>query len=109
MYVPVLLKEYGMRLFDVCTADPHCAHEHKPSFFGVFFSLINSFLGILIISRIDEVFVMEELDMVMIVGSFGAQATLVFGAPSSPLAQPYNCIVGNAISSFIGVSVYKVV
>ncbi|CAM9166037.1 unnamed protein product, partial [Ectocarpus fasciculatus] len=51
---------------------------------------------------------MEHLDLVMIVGSFGAQATLVFAAPHSALAQPWNCIVGNTISATIGVATYTV-
>ena len=29
----------------------------------------------------------------------GASAVLVFAVPSSPLAQPWNCVVGNTVSA----------
>lgn len=34
---------------------------------------------------------------------FGATAVLVFGVPSSPLAQPKNVIFGHLITAFVGV------
>ncbi len=34
---------------------------------------------------------------------FGATAVLVFGGPSSPLAQPKNVIFGHLITAFVGV------
>jgi CBS-domain-containing membrane protein len=107
--VSVLLKGYMVRMSEAFTKDAYSTHLHKPSFDATIFSMINSFFGILVISRINKVFDMDEIDLIMIVGSFGAQATLVFAAPSSPLAQPWNCIVGNAVSSAIGVAMYKVV
>jgi CBS-domain-containing membrane protein len=61
----------------------------------------------LILAYIDHVFLQNKDDFIMIVGSFGAQAVLVFAAPSAPLAQPWNCIVGNIIGSSVGVSSYK--
>ena len=42
----------------------------------------------------------------MLIGSFGASAALIYGGPQLPVSQPYNVIVGHAISSFIGVSCY---
>jgi CBS-domain-containing membrane protein len=32
----------------------------------------------------------------------------VFAVPNAPLAQPWNCIVGNTIGAFVGVSCFKV-
>ena len=46
----------------------------------------------------------DRSDLVGIVGSFGAQSTLLFAAPELPLAQPWNCVIGNLVSSIIGVS-----
>eukprot|EP01012_Entosiphon_sulcatum_P021198 TRINITY_DN25980_c0_g1_i1.p1 TRINITY_DN25980_c0_g1~~TRINITY_DN25980_c0_g1_i1.p1 ORF type:complete len:134 (-),score=28.92 TRINITY_DN25980_c0_g1_i1:96-497(-) len=43
----------------------------------------------------------------MLIGSFGATAVLVFSAISSPLAQPYNVMVGHVISALIGVCIQK--
>ena len=59
-------------------------------------------------SYIDHKFRLDDADYAMIVGSFGAQAVLIFSAPTAPLSQPWNCIFGNAIGSFVGVTAYKV-
>lgn len=40
---------------------------------------------------------------VLIMAPFGATAVLVFGVPSSPLAQPKNVILGHLITACIGV------
>lgn len=83
----------------------------RPSLY-IFQAFIGAFLGILTLAKLDHsnAFThtqLEESDAVMIVGSFGAQAVLLFAAPAAPLAQPWNCIVGNGISAFVGVSSYK--
>jgi CBS-domain-containing membrane protein len=46
-------------------------------------------------------------DQLMLIGSFGASAVLVYGAIKSPLAQPRNFVGGHVISALIGVTVYK--
>ncbi|PWN39678.1 hypothetical protein IE81DRAFT_326275 [Ceraceosorus guamensis] len=43
----------------------------------------------------------------VIVGSFGASAILLFGAPASPLAQPFQFVGGQMVSAFVGVAVTK--
>ena len=40
----------------------------------------------------------------LLIGSFGASAVLVFGAPSSPLARPRNVIGGHVLSALVGVA-----
>jgi CBS-domain-containing membrane protein len=50
---------------------------------------------------------LEKTDLVLIIGSFGASAVLIYGAIKSPLAQPRNLIGGHIISACIGVSVWK--
>ncbi len=44
---------------------------------------------------------------VLIMAPFGATLVLVFGIPSSPLAQPKNVIFGHLITAFIGVFFYQ--
>jgi len=51
----------------------------------------------------------EPRDSVLIIGSFGASAVLVYGAIRSPLAQPRNLIGGHLISAAIGVASLKLV
>ena len=41
------------------------------------------------------------------VGSFGASAVLIYGAPQADFSQPRNLLGGHIISATIGVSIYK--
>jgi len=49
----------------------------------------------------------EETDLILIIGSFGASAVLIYGAIESPLAQPRNFIGGHIVSAIAGVTAYK--
>lgn len=69
-------------------------------------TFIGAFLGIGIIGFINNHFLVAN-DTVFLIGSFGASAVLIYGAPNSPLAQPRNLIGGHLISAFIGVLMYK--
>ncbi len=70
-------------------------------------SWIGAFLGIAAVSYINYN-IIEDTDLVMVIGSFGASAVLIYGAIKSPLAQPRNLIGGHIISAIIGVTCYKV-
>ncbi len=50
---------------------------------------------------------LEGTDLVMIIGSFGASAVLIYGAIKSPLAQPRNLMGGHVFSAVIGVACYQ--
>ena len=69
-------------------------------------SWIGAFLGIAAVSYINYNMI-EETDMIMIIGSFGASAVLIYGAIKSPLAQPRNFIGGHVFSAIIGVACFK--
>jgi CBS-domain-containing membrane protein len=43
-----------------------------------------------------------------LIGSFGASAALLYGAPHSDFAQPRNLIIGQLVAASAGVSAYKV-
>ena len=70
-------------------------------------SWIGAFLGIAAVSYINYNIV-KETDLVMVIGSFGASAVLIYGAIKSPLAQPRNLIGGHIISAIIGVTCYQI-
>ena len=74
--------------------------------FEIIWSWIGSFLGILVVAYLNFAIV-EKIDLVMIIGSFGASAVLIYGAVRSPLAQPRNLIGGHVISAVIGVTTFK--
>ncbi len=72
----------------------------------VIWSWIGSFLGIAAVALI-HFNLLDDTDLVMIIGSFGASAVLVYGAIKSPLAQPRNLIGGHVISALIGVACFQ--
>ena len=72
----------------------------------IIWSWIGSFLGIFAVAYIDHRF-LEGTDLVLVIGSFGASAVLIYGAIKSPLAQPRNLLGGHIISALIGVFAYK--
>jgi CBS-domain-containing membrane protein len=43
----------------------------------------------------------------LVIGSFGASAVLLFAAPGAPFSQPRNLIGGHVISAIAGVSCYR--
>ncbi|MBT8339434.1 MAG: HPP family protein [Desulfatitalea sp.] len=50
---------------------------------------------------------LDQSALIMIIGSFGASAVLIYGAIRSPLAQPRNLIGGHMLSAVIGVAAYQ--
>jgi len=78
----------------------------RVKFSEVVWSWVGSFLGIAAVALVNFN-LLEETDLVMIIGSFGASAVLIYGAIRSPLAQPRNFMGGHLISAFIGVATYN--
>ena len=72
----------------------------------IIWSWIGAFLGIALVAFINYN-IFKGTDLVMIIGSFGATAVLIYGAVRSPLAQPRNLIGGHVISAIIGVTTYN--
>jgi CBS-domain-containing membrane protein len=76
------------------------------SFSEIIWSWIGAFLGISLVAFVNYN-IFKGTDLVMIIGSFGATAVLIYGAIRSPLAQPRNLIGGHVISAVIGVTTYN--
>lgn len=84
-------------------------HEHtrkesppRVSLTEIAWSWIGAFLGIAAVAIMHYRFFTPH-DLMMLIGSFGASAVLVYGAIKSPLAQPRNVFFGHVISAFTGV------
>lgn len=72
----------------------------------VFFSYLGSFIGIWALAYLSPSIPTSSSsfpDYTLIAAPFGAAAVLVFGTPTSPLAQPRNLIVGNLLGAIISV------
>jgi CBS-domain-containing membrane protein len=75
--------------------------------YEIFLSWVGAFLGITPLAAINSQ-LFAGTDQVMIIGSFGASAVLIYGAIRSPLAQPRNLMGGHVLSAVIGVAAYNV-
>ncbi|MHB1664931.1 MAG: HPP family protein [bacterium] len=76
------------------------------SFSEIIWSGIGSFLGIAALAYLSAKY-FTPLDLILLIGSFGASAVLVYAATKSPLAQPRNLIGGHVLSGLVGVACYK--
>lgn len=72
----------------------------------VLWSWIGAFLGIAAVGIINDRLLSGTAHL-MIIGSFGASAVLIYGAIKSPLAQPRNLLGGHVLSALIGVACYR--
>ncbi len=72
----------------------------------VFWSWIGSFSGLAVVSLIHYT-ILDQTGLMLIIGSFGASAVLIYGAIRSPLAQPRNLLGGHVLSALIGVTAFK--
>ncbi|RLB84652.1 MAG: HPP family protein [Deltaproteobacteria bacterium] len=75
-------------------------------FVEIVWSWIGAFLGIASVAFVNYN-IFKGTDLVMIIGSFGASAVLIYAAIRSPLAQPRNLLGGHVISAIIGVTAYN--
>lgn len=86
----------------------------KPSpsrnpFSKIAWSWLGAFIGIYCVSELNHFLHIDLLNSVFLVGSFGASAVLIYGAPQAEFSQPRNLIGGHLISAFIGITIYKFV
>ena len=80
----------------------------KP-FSKIAWSWLGAFVGIYLVSILSRLTHTDPLDSLFLVGSFGASAVLIYGAPQVEFAQPRNLLGGHIISAAIGVTIYKYV
>lgn len=79
---------------------------HDFSMADTLWSFGGAFVGMLALALVNvEVWGRHEQGLLL--GSFGASAMLVFGAPHAPFAQPRNVIGGHIASALMGVLVQK--
>ena len=84
-------------------ADRHFTHFEK------IISGIGGAIAIGVIFWLTRFGSMELGAKALFVASFGASAVLLFAAPHSLLAQPWNVLVGHGVSAVIGVAIHKLV
>lgn len=72
----------------------------------VFWSWLGAFLGIGALAVLNQAW-LPQGDHLLLIGSFGASAVLIYGAPRGPLAQPRNLVGGHLLSATIGVLCFQ--
>jgi CBS-domain-containing membrane protein len=92
--------EYFQKMRGTTTSPP------RVSLAEIAWSWLGAFLGIAAVASANYN-LLAGTDFVMIIGSFGASAVLIYGAIRSPLAQPRNLVGGHVISAVIGVACYQ--
>lgn len=73
----------------------------------ILWSWVGGFFGIGAVASA-HYHVVDGTDLVMVIGSFGASAVLIYGVIESDLAQPRNLIGGHIVSALAGVTAYKI-
>lgn len=86
---------------------PHHTPSQRPPLPVILRSFLGGFIGLAALGWLETSW-LEAYDTPLVIGSFGASAVLLYGVPSSPLAQPWNLIVGHLVSALVGVSVAQV-
>lgn len=91
--------------FEKMKGDEVCP-PRKP-FSKIAWSWLGAFVGIYLVSILSSLTHADLLNSLFLVGSFGASAVLIYGAPQAEFSQPRNLLGGHILSAIIGVSVYK--
>jgi len=73
----------------------------------VVWSWLGAFIGMYLVAIVSSLTEVDILKSMFLVGSFGASAVLIYGAPQADFSQPRNFIGGHIISAFIGVSIQQ--
>lgn len=73
----------------------------------IVWSWLGAFSGIYLVSWLSRLLAGGSTDELFLIGSFGASAVLIYGAPQAEFSQPRNLIGGHLISALVGITVYK--
>lgn len=70
-------------------------------------SWLGAFVGIYSISLLNKLLELNGDDSLFLIGSFGASAVLIYGAPMAEFSQPRNLVIGHIVAAITGVITYK--
>ena len=65
---------------------------------------LGALVGLLLTAVVGKLALGASRELPLLIAPLGASAVLLFAAPESPLARPWNMIGGNILSAFIGVA-----
>ena len=82
-------------------------NSKRQSLSEILWSWLCSFLGIYAIWMVNAYLGVQENENLFLIGSFGASAVLIYGAPGAELSQPRNLVGGHMVSALAGILAYK--
>jgi CBS-domain-containing membrane protein len=68
---------------------------------------LGAFVGIYLVATLSQLVSNDITDHLFLIGSFGASAVLLYGAPQAEFSQPRNLVGGHVLSALIGITLYK--
>lgn len=71
----------------------------------IIWSSLGSFIGIFLIAYLGKIWGYYDERFLFLIGSFGASAVLIYGAPLAEFSQPRNLIGGHVFSAIVGVTI----
>jgi len=75
----------------------------------IIWSWLGAFLGIYLVAMLGQLLTSGLIDHLFLIGSFGATAVLLYGAPLAEFSQPRNLVGGHVISAWVGVTVFMMI
>ncbi len=97
------MKNYFLRMKASGTCPPR-----KPVS-KIVWSWLGAFLGIYLVATLGQYLELASVDSLFLIGSFGASAVLVYGAPLAEFSQPRNLVGGHVVSAIVGVTVFMLI
>ena len=97
------MKNYFLRMKATGKCPPRKPVSH------ILWSWVGAFLGIYLVAVLGRCFELVSADSLFLIGSFGASAVLVYGAPSAEFSQPRNLVGGHVVSAVVGVTVFMLI
>ena len=102
-----LLRRAIPRCRSLCAKPDPPKSPPPPSALTIAASGLTSFAGIGAISALH--FGIAPHDLTMVLGSMGASAVLLYGAPAAPFSQPRNLFLGHGIACVVGVTAHELI
>ncbi|MCO7198522.1 HPP family protein [Pseudoalteromonas sp. OANN1] len=72
----------------------------------ILWSWVGAMVGILLITVISNLALPYGVGSALLIGSFGATAVILYGAPMAEFSQPRNLLGGHFFSALLGVSIF---
>lgn len=75
----------------------------------IMWSWLGAFWGIYLVAKLGQILTLTSMGHAFLIGSFGATAVLIYGAPLAEFSQPRNLVGGHVVSAWVGVTVFMMI